>query len=52
MVNTDRNELPSTECCFDIENFSYYELHRSEKLKDARRNSAGIIVYIRKNTID
>jgi len=32
---------------FDVENFSYYVLHRSEKSKGARRNSGGIIVYIR-----
>ena len=36
---------------FDIDGFTYYELHRTEKKVSCTRNSGGIIVYVRNELV-
>ena len=36
---------------FELEDFSYFELHRTERKQSCTRNSDGIIIYVRNNLV-
>ena len=36
---------------FEVEDFSHFEFHRSERKQLCTRNSGGIIIYVRNNLV-